>query len=246
VIHERDLNKLLRSHAPREPARTELKQLILRLQGALHRGLPLRIRATSSERRERRDHLNDLASALGKVARVLKRRATPARRVVDDVLGAEIARLVTDQAFEDAGVPVHTPSERDLAFIRSRSREPEAAVAEEGRRRREVRGNQPGHVLASVVARFQALVAAQLEVERGGKGGRPSHPEREYVLSRLALAFEDIFGKAPTSSETGQYVMLCQAVLELFRLETTGVGSAAKRLLAKSRRRAALGSKPRK
>jgi len=165
---------------------------------------------------------------------------------VDDVLGAEIARLVTEQAFEDAGVPVYTPSERDLAFIRSRSREPEAAVAAEARSRRAMRRNQPGRVLANVVTRMQALIAAQLEVERGGKGGRPSHPEREYILASIAMVFEDIFGKAPTSSETGQYVELSAAVLRLFRLETNGVGSAAKRLLAKSRRRAALGSKPRK
>lgn len=246
AIHERDLNRLLRAHAPKDPARTQLKQLILGLQDALHGGLPLRVRATSAERRERRDHLNDLASALGRVARVLWRRATPARRVVDDVLGHEIARLLTDEAFEEAGVPVHTPSERDLAFIRSRSREPEAAVAAEARSRRAMRGNQPGRVLANVVAHFHALVAARLEIERGGKGGRPSHPERAYVLSRLALAFEDIFDTAPTSSETGQYVKLSEAVLGLFGLETTGLVPAAKRVLAKIRRRGEFSSKPRK
>jgi hypothetical protein len=120
---------------------------------------------------------------------------------VDDVLGAEIARLLTDQAFEDAGVLVHMPSERDLAFIRSRSREPEAAVAAEARSRRAMRGNQPGRVLANVVTRMQALIAAQLEVERGGNGGRPSQPEREYVLINIALV-------CPPSGPTGRIELI--------------------------------------
>lgn len=244
AIYERELNELLSNHAPDEPARTHLRQIIVEIQRALHIGLPLRTRASSSERRTRVDQLKVLEGAFGHVAWLLKRRAAPAQQVVSDILGAEIARALTNQAFEDAGVRVSMTSERELAIIRSRSREPEAAVAEEAERARAMRRKQAASVLSSLHARCHALVAAQLEVERGHRGGRPSHPEREYILISIAMVFEDIFGKVPTASETGRYVELSAAVLRLFRLETLGVEAAAKRLLAKARRSDTAGSKP--
>jgi hypothetical protein len=48
---------------------------------------------------------------------------------------------------------------------------------------------------------MQALIAAQLEVERGGNGGRPSQPEREYVLINIALV-------CPPSGPTGRIELI--------------------------------------
>jgi len=190
--------------------------------------------------------LKDLERAFGIIARILKRRAAPARRVVGDILGSEIARLLTDEAFDDAGVFIDTPSERDLAIIRARSREPEVAVAEDAQSRRAELKRDAATVLANFHARCHALIAAQLEIERGRQGGRPSDPEREFVLANIAIFFEDIFGVPPTASEAGSYAKLCEDVLELYGLETKGVEYAAKRVLSKLRRRATSRPKPRR
>lgn len=114
--------------------------------------------------------------------------SAPTKQAVADIVGSEMARPLTDEAFEDAGVSVDTPSSRELNIIRSRAREPERAVAEEMRSRRSSRARRSAEVLSSFLARCHALLAAQMEIERGDKGGRPSHPEREYVLANLACS----------------------------------------------------------
>jgi len=52
-------------------------------------------------------------------------------------------------------------------------------------------------VLANFNPRCHALIAAQLEIERGSVGGRPSNLEREFVLANLAIFFEGIFWGSP-------------------------------------------------
>ena len=69
AIYKRDLNKLLRNHAHDEPARSQLKQLLLDLQLAVHTGLPLRARAKKRERQERLEQLRELEKARWTIAR---------------------------------------------------------------------------------------------------------------------------------------------------------------------------------
>jgi hypothetical protein len=245
-ISDRDLDKLLRSHATDERAKKLLRQLVSELQVALSEGLPLLAKAGRAARAQMLGELRELEKALGTLALLLRKRSGALRLAVSEILGSEIARLLTDQAFADAGVPLDSPSSHEICIIRSRAREPDLAVAEEMQSRRAMRTKQSVDVLASLHVRCHALIAAQLEFERGGKGGRPAHPEREFILVNIAMVFEEVFGIAPTSSETGKYVLLCEEILRLFDLETQGVEYAAKRTIAKLRLQRPSRSKPKK
>lgn len=243
AIGEAELSKLLRKFAPDKGARVRLEQLILNVQAALHRGLPLLERATKAERLARVDQLKVLDKALQVSAKALNERSGSKMQTLGNILGAEIARSATEEAFRLAGVVVALSS-RDVEFIRARSREPEIEVTAEAQRHRASRGLQSPVVLAELLTRCRAIIAAQLTVERSVKGGRPSFPEREYVLTSLALSFSDIFGVTPTPTDTVTFVKLSGEVLELFGLETHGAEYAAVRILARVKRAPASRSKP--
>ncbi len=245
AIYRRDLDNLLRRYAPHEPARAELELLIRNMRAALDRGLPLLARARIAERRARIDHFKSLEKALGACAKLLVERTASKQHTVGRLIGAEIARSLTDDAFRSVGIAVEL-SPRDAGMIRARAREPDAEITAEERRLRGARSAESPRVLANFLVRCRALVLAHLAAEEPAKGGRLSLPEREYVVASLASVFQDIFGVAPTSTVTGKFVGLSTAILELFVLDTQGVESAAKRVLAKMKAPAGSRSKPKK
>lgn len=234
AISATELNRLLGRFAPDSPTRDELRNLILTMQADLHRGLPLLARASITERRARLDHLKSLEKALGASAKVLNERTASKRTTVGGLLGAEIALSLTDDAFRLARIAV-APSSRDIEMILARSRDPGAEIAAEVRRLREAHAARSPEVLANLLQRCRELVLAQLAVEGPAKPGRPSQPEREYVLSSLASRFVDLFNVVPTPTVTGKFVQLSIAVLGLLGLETLGVEAAAKRAIARTR-----------
>ncbi len=163
-----------------------------------------------------------------------------------NLIAAEIARSLTDEAFRLVGFPIAEPSSRDWEVARIGPREPAVDIAEQERRQREAVARQSSLALARVLGRCRMLIGAQLAVERGNRGGRPSDALRKYVLVRLALDFEEIFGAPPAAGETGTFVKLATDVLGLFGLETHGVESAARRTLVKLRPGEPSRSKPKK
>ena len=238
-----DLSKLLDEFATDSAVRAKLEQLLLTIQCALLRRLPLLARAKVAERRARIDQLTALQKALGATAKALSERTGSKRRTVGGLLGREIARSMTDHAFRSAGITVYSSS-RDREVIRARAREPEVEIAAQERRQREELAIHSPVALANLLARCRALVSAQLAAEGEAKGGRPSLAEREYVLSSIASAFADIFGVAPTPTANGRFLKLSIAALGLFDIDSHGVEGAARRTLEKMRR-ATSTSKPR-
>ncbi len=238
-----NFSKLLDEFATDSAVRAKLEQLLLTIQCALLRRLPLLARAKEAERRARIDQLTALQKAMGATAKALSERTGSKRRTVGGLLGREIARSMTDEAFRSAGITVYSSS-RDREMNRARAREPEAEIAALERRQREALAIHSPVVLAKLLARCRALVSAQLAVEGKAKGGRPSLAEREYVLSSIASAFADIFGVAPTPTANGRFLKLSIAVLGVFEIDTHGVDAAAKRTVEKMRR-APSRSKPR-
>lgn len=235
AFRARDQGKLLDTYTPDEPNRRKLKQFIRDIQSELHAGLPLRGRPTAAERKSALDDLKDLEKALRTATRLLSARADPTKRAVGRLLATELARSLTDDAFRLAGLPVIAPSSREREISRARAREPELDIAEGLRRQREAFARQSGAVLAALLGRCLALIAAQLAVERQNRGGRPSVALREYVLVRLAFVFDEVFGVPPTPGETSTFVKLATDVLQLFELETAGIEAAARRVLGKLR-----------
>ena len=100
-------------------------------------------------------------------------------------------------------------------------------------------------LLQSLAAALNQPLDRFIEVRRQAKGGNPGRRYRNYVIQQLAPLYRAVFGQRPTGMRpgrlpknaqfvrTGEFMLLCELVLGLFGMDTTGVEKAVDRTLSR-------------
>ena len=86
-------------------------------------------------------------------------------------------------------------------------------------------------LLNALVHDLNAPLLSFLAIERGNRGGAPGKIYRNYAVGQLADIHQSIYGSPPTPTLGGDFLTLCEWVVEAIGLDTKGMDQAAARIL---------------
>jgi hypothetical protein len=86
-------------------------------------------------------------------------------------------------------------------------------------------------MMLTLVESLRQPIERILEVERHTRCGAPGKPHRNFAICCLAHRFEPIFGRAPTATPSGPFVLFCELCLEAIGLDTVGAEKAVQSVL---------------
>jgi hypothetical protein len=205
------------------------------------------IRATEAlplaERRLRRKQriaaLNKISGAFGKVAAALDEFPHSAEPTLDQLLHADLGRLVSSTGFRVLlGMELDASfSTRDLdsRAFNSRGGPAPAIEAEMLFRRQAAARGRSKALLSRFVARVRAALTQELEAERQNRGGNPGQVYRRFVIQALESQFQALTGDVAVTTPAGRFALLCSGVLESIGSDTTGLDQAIARELSRVR-----------
>lgn len=138
-----------------------------------------------------------------------------------------------------AGTPISSSVSGRILNSRaatSRAGPYEALEDEVERRRRAVAAETAPKLMVELVRTLNAPLARLLEVQRANRGGAPGLYYRSYVIDKLVPFFRQVYGKEPTATPKGEFVLLCELILTAIGLDVTGLEGAVERRLAAGKR----------
>jgi hypothetical protein len=228
-----DLEEVVDKHAPQEPSRTLLRQLILNILHALHRRHRFDYEMTSLGRQQRLADLRALEQSFSKLVSALEVTGPLLQSQVRLLLADEVGASLSDHSFNCVRRPRSDLSLRTVARPEGLRAQQlyEALEDEAARYRRSTAEDAAEIVLAAFARRCAARILNYLERERLHRGGNPGRIYRNHVLIRLAASFHHVFATTPTTTVDGPFELLAADVLPLFDLDTDGLDQAIKRCL---------------
>ena len=183
--------------------------------------------------------LQRICENLNAASRLLSHLSEPTRRSMNHILAEEIGRSISVDGFLRGGQPVgYEITLRAMDRTDGCSGNNMYEVLES-----EVRDARVHHasmcgdrVLSGLLDRVKDRIQFYLRVRHEAADGRPPEPYRAIVLDSLALDYEAIFDRRPTTTENGPFIKLAASVLELFGLPTDGLKAAVERQLRRLKR----------
>ena len=145
----------------------------------------------------------------------------------DSTLRAWIKMLLNDALFLDSWrqqTPSDVPDQGPLELLNEVPEQTRKSLAERGE-----------EMMLALVESIKQPVDKILEVERRTRCGAPGKPHRNFSISCLAHRFESIFGRAPTPTPSGSFVLFCELCLDAIGLDTVGVEKAVQSVLRAAR-----------
>ena len=186
-------------------------------------------------RKEQIFYVRRLTSLFAKLERHLAERDSNTDRILRNVIGVELGRLLSHESIErltgeSPGYDVsihfwesHAANERAGPY--------RALEAEMEGRRRAVGMQTAPRLFLNLVRALNAPLLRFLEMERQARGGAPGKRYRNHAIVRLVPVYSKIWGRRPTSAPNGRFVTLCELVLVAIGLDTDGTDQAVQRIL---------------
>jgi len=194
-------------------------------------------RAQGRDRRQINKYLGALSKQLGNLDQHLADLDPSTTQVIRRLLSGPLAELLSHRGFAELlDEPMsYYISSHVLSSRKATSRDGQARAIESELQsyRGNVAARSAPDLLKRLLRALRQPVLHFLEIERGNRGGAPAKIYRNYVIARLAPVYERLWHKTPTSTPEGDFVSLCELVLDAIGLDTEGTDKAVARVLKK-------------
>ena len=247
-----DWVEILKNFDLSEKRAEQLGKGVKEIAADLNRDIDFERRALQGRnRKEMIKHLHRVSKALRKFDTIVCDDDANSNKTLSDLLGRELAELLGNRGLARLLLGHPGPQPPSIHNLESREAErhdgPYDAL-DEGHylfeRERIARSTAP-LLLRRLASTLNQPLIQFLEVRRQAKGGNPGRRYRNYVIQQLATLYRDVFDQIPTRTRPGrlpkdpqivrigQFVLLCELILDTFDMDTIGVEKAVDRTLTR-------------
>lgn len=252
LSYDSDWVEILKNFGLSESQAFQLRQGVVEIADDINKDIAFERRASQGrDRKEVIKHFRRISGVLRKLETTICDDDPNSNKTLSELFARELAELLGNRGLARL-LPGHPgpqpPSIHDLDSHEAERHDGPYDALDEGHylfeRERIARSTAPLLLRRLASALNQPLIQF-LEVRRQAKGGNPGRRYRNYVIQQLATLYRDVFDQIPTRTRpgrlpkdpqivrTGQFVLLCELILDTFDMDTIGVEKAVDRTLTR-------------